>query len=189
MTRPTTLRKTFDVEVVDKSDDGGRVIISTAVVDRQLDRVMPLGARTENYLKNPVVQYGHNYRDPWATVGRTDRLEISTDRGIEAEFTLRPAANEADPQNIVRLLWAGGWIRAASIGFNPNWDHATPNEHGGLDFNEWELLEWSLVPIPANQEALRLAVRACGGSEDDEVLQRLKALEDLAGALVQPAEP
>jgi hypothetical protein len=33
------------------------------------------------------------------------------------------------------------------------------NPEGGLDFTEWELLEWSLVPIPMNQEALRLAVQ------------------------------
>jgi len=34
------------------------------------------------------------------------------------------------------------------------------NEFGGMDFVSWELLEWSLVPIPANQEALRLAIKS-----------------------------
>ena len=35
-----------------------------------------------------------------------------------------------------------------------------PNEFGGNDITAWELLEWSLVPIPANQDALRLAAKA-----------------------------
>ena len=68
-----------------------------------------------------------------------------------------------DPQNIIRLLWEGGWVRSASIGFNPiAW---RDNDHGGKDFTEWELLEWSLCPIGANQEALRLAAKALEGGD------------------------
>jgi hypothetical protein len=41
------------------------------------------------------------------------------------------------------------------------------NEVGGKDFVEWELLEISIVPIPANQNALRLAVKALDESEPE----------------------
>lgn len=150
--------KTFQIKVVDRRKDGGRIVISTGGVDRDQDRVMPRGARLDNYLKNPVVQWGHNYFDPWATVGRSNVVEISDD-GVVADFTLRPAANEQDPQNIVLLLWDGEWIRTASIGFQPDPENTERNDFGGLDFNVWELLEWSLVPIPANQDALRLAAK------------------------------
>jgi HK97 family phage prohead protease len=169
------IRKTVAIEVVEKNDDGGRIIISTGDVDRDNDRVMPFGARVDNYLKNPVVQYGHNYSEPWATVGRTTSLEIG-ENGIVAEFELRPAANEQDPQNIVRLLWNGDWIRTASIGFAPK--EREENDDGGVDFTEWDLLEWSLVPVPANQSALRLAMKALEdaapyqtppGQKDDEI--------------------
>jgi phage head maturation protease len=153
------IRKTFDIELVKVGEDGGEITINTGAVDRDKDRVFPEGATVDNYLKNPVVQYGHNYREPWATVGKTNELTVGTDT-INAAFQLRPAANEHDPQNIVKLLWSGGWIRTASIGFLPNWDDVEENEFGGYDFNEWELLEWSLVPVPANQEALRLAFKA-----------------------------
>lgn len=149
--------KTFDFEIVEKSADGGRIRISTPDLDRDRDRVIPAGARVDNYLRNPVVQWGHGYAEPWQTVGRTTALEI-TPEGITASFELRPAANEQDPQNIVRLLWDGGWIKAASIGFIAA--DAKPNDAGGRDFGSWELLEWSLVPIPANQAALTLAVKA-----------------------------
>lgn len=159
-------RKTFDIKVKEQREDGGRILISTGSLDRDKDRVRPSGALVDSYMKNPVVQWGHNYRDPWATVGKTTSLEI-TKNGIVADFELRPPANDQDPQHIVRLLWNGGWIKTASIGFQPQ--GFDENEDGGRDFNSWELLEWSLVPIPANQEALRLAVK--GIVEDPEVYQ------------------
>lgn len=157
-------RKTFGIEIKEQDADGGVILINTPSVDRDRDRVMSAGAQVDNYLRNPVVQFGHNYRDPWATVGRTINLDISPD-GITARFVLRRAANEHDPQNIVRLLWAEKWIRTASIGFMPDPEHAAPNEFGGFDFLRWDLLEWSLVPIPANQDALRLAVKTFGDGE------------------------
>jgi hypothetical protein len=148
--------KEFPIEVVERRKDGGRIRINTAGLDRDRDRVLPAGARLENYQKNPVMQWGHNYRDPWATIGKANALTITPD-AIDADFTLRPAANDQDPQNIIRLLWEGEWVRTSSIGFIPK--TGKPNAEGGTDFTEWELLEFSLVPIPANQDALRLAIK------------------------------
>jgi HK97 family phage prohead protease len=157
-------RKELPVEIEESSAVGGRIRISTGALDRQKDRVIPSGAMIENYMKNPVVQWGHNYRDPWATIGETVQLEVSNE-GIVAEFALREPANESDPMHIIRALWTQGLIRTASIGFNPEaWDK---NDEGGLDFTSWELLEWSLVPVPANQEALRLAVKSLDQQEPD----------------------
>jgi hypothetical protein len=150
-------QKIFDIKVLDRTKDGGRIIISTGAVDRDKDRVFPQGAKIENYMRNPVVQFAHNYYDPWATVGRSRTLEI-TETGLVADFELRPAANDVDPQNIVLLLWAEDFIRASSIGFIP--EAMVPNDLGGLDFVSWELLEWSICAVPANQDALRLAAEA-----------------------------
>jgi len=160
----TIQHKTFTAELVSKSDTGGRITISTAGCDRDHDRVMPHGAVLDNYLKNPVVMWGHSYYQPSDVIGRTVNLE-TTDGGIMADFELRPAANDQDPQNIVRLLWEGGWVRTASIGFRPI--EMQPNEFGGNDITAWELLEWSLVPIPANADALRLAAKALDGEQKD----------------------
>lgn len=157
---PDAIHKTFEIKLLDKRPNGGRIMITTGSPDRQHDRVMPLGLGLTNYQKNPIVQWGHNYKDPFATIGRTTALTVS-DTGIVADFELRPAANDADPQNIVLLLWDGEWIKTASIGFIPLVGKA--NEIGGSDFMQSELLEWSLVPIPANAEALRLAYKSLGG--------------------------
>ena len=150
------------IEVIEKQDDSGTITISTGSVDRDRDRVIPSGADVSNYLKNPVVQWGHNYRDPWATIGKTTSLEIGQD-GIKASFDFREPVNEADPMNVIKALWGSNMIRSASIGFNPTeWEE---NDQGGLDFTSWELLEWSLVPIPANQEALRASVKGLSDGE------------------------
>lgn len=159
----TIQHKTFTAEIESKSAGGGRIVISTADVDRDHDRVMPRGAILDNYLKNPVVMWGHNYYDPADMIGRATNLEV-TDAGIMADFELRPAANDQDPQNIVRLLWDGGWVRTASIGFRPI--EMTPNEFGGNDIRAWELLEFSLVSVPANAAALRLAAKALDKADD-----------------------
>jgi HK97 family phage prohead protease len=182
----TIQHKTFTAELVSKSDAGGRIVISTAGCDRDRDRVMPRGAVLDNYQKNPVVMWGHSYYQPSDVIGRTVNLE-TTDGGIMADFELRPAANDQDPQNIVRLLWDGGWVRTASIGFRPI--EMQPNEFGGNDITAWELLEWSLVPIPANQDALRLAAKALDMTGDAAPAQKDAAPDGDAPAPVVETTP
>lgn len=160
------LHKQFEIKVLEKRKDGGRIAINTSSLDRDRDRVMPAGARVDDYMRNPVVQWAHDYKSPWSTIGRTRTMEI-TPEAIIADFELRPAANEADPQNIVLLLWNGEWVRTASIGFMPS--EGKPNAEGGTDFTIWSLLEWSIVPIPSNQDALRLAVKGLNGENADDI--------------------
>jgi HK97 family phage prohead protease len=179
--------KTFNVEIETKRADGGRIVINTGNLDRQHDRVLPMGARLENYQKNPIVQFGHNYRDPFATIGRTTSI-TKNDLGLVAEFELRPPANDQDPQHIVKLLWEGGWIKTASIGFVPM--QGTENSEGGYDFSEWELLEWSLVPVPANAEALRLAIKSLDAFvEPDATLEKLEEDATTPAPESMPSEP
>ncbi len=154
------LHKTFEI----KAAEDGRMIASTPDVDRDKDRVMPNGAKLENFIKNPVLMYGHNYRDPWALIGKAADLQVDAG-GINFQPELREPANDSDPMTVIRALWDQKLLRAASIGFNPTkW---MENEVGGRDFVEWELLEISIVPIPANQNALRLAAKAIDGGGED----------------------
>lgn len=114
------------------------------------------------------------------------------------DFTLRPAANETDPQAVINLLWAGKWINAASIGFLPDETKAVVNEFGRPDYTEWELLEWSLVPIPANQEALRQNMakifdgaeqksgRVLSSANEKKIQQAASLLEDVLAQLKKP---
>ena len=112
-----------NIKIMETRENGGRIRINTDALDRDNDRVYPDGAQFDNYLKNPVVLWGHNYRDAAALIGRTNSIE-HTPEYIDVDFDLRDAANESDPQNIVRLLWNQGFVRTASIGFMPLGDIA-----------------------------------------------------------------
>jgi hypothetical protein len=149
--------KILDITTLERRKDGGRITITTGNPDREHDRVFPQGAKLENYLKNPVVLWGHNGYTADALIGRTKTIEVA-ETGIVADFELRPAASEADPQHIVLLLWEKEFVRASSIGFWPA--SAVPNDLGGTDFVSWELLEFSLCSVPMNPEALRLAAKS-----------------------------
>ncbi len=152
------LKKHFDLT---KQEDGW-MVASTPGVDRDRDRVLPFGADLTNFAKNPIMMFGHNYEDPWSIIGRAADTMVGAD-GVRFRPELRQPANDADPMNIIRLLWEQDLLRAASIGFNPmEWKE---NEFGGRDFTRWELLEISLVPIPANADALRLAAKAVNADE------------------------
>lgn len=156
------MRKHFDLT---KTEDGW-MVASTPGVDRDKDRVLPFGADLTNFARNPLLMFGHNYTDPWSIIGRAAETMVGAD-GVRFRPELRQAANETDPMNIIRLLWEQDLLRAASIGFNPmEWKE---NEFGGRDFTRWELLEISLVPIPANADALRLAAKAVDDNTESSV--------------------
>jgi len=151
--------KTFPTEVktIDQSTGIYEVMISTETVDRMGDIVRAAGCQFESYLKNPVVLLGHNYGD--LPVAKTLELAIVPGAGIRAKFQF-PADGIYDRADQTRRLWDAGFINAASIGFNPLKSvNLEPNEPwGAKEYVEWELLEWSIVVVPANQDALRLAL-------------------------------
>ena len=150
-------RKTLELK-----QEGEWMIASTPAVDRDRDRVIPTGADVSNYAKNPVLLFGHVYDEPWAVIGKASDLTV-TQGDIRFRPELRQPANDNDPMTIIQALWDQGLLRAASIGFAPK--EYKDNNHGGRDFTAWELFEISLVPVPANQEALRLAAKAIKGLE------------------------
>lgn len=158
------IRKQFPVE-----RSGDDIVVTTNAVDRERDRVFPNGLKLDNYMRNPVLLWGHNYRDPGMVIGRAVNIRTSPDR-IVITPELREPATPNDPMHIIKALWESGLLRAASIGFLPTAD-PKPNEFGGYDFPEAELLEISLVPVPANQEALRLAAKALDGAVEDATAQ------------------
>lgn len=152
------ITKTLDIA----QDGDGWIVASSPSVDRDRDRVMPMGGDLTNFNKNPVLIFGHNYHEPWAVIGRVAQTSVDS-TGIRMKPELRAPANENDPMHIIKALWDQGLLRAGSIGFIPIESQA--NEFGGRDFTKWELLELSLTPIPANQDAIRLAVKALTESE------------------------
>ena len=168
------IRKTFIIEAKAIDADAGiyEAMISTEDVDRDGDVIRADGGDIENYLRNPVVLFGHNYYEARAVVGKALEIERVSDAGVRArwQFAGPEVSEEAD---LVHRLWAGGFLNATSIGFIPREWKEREDENGeklrrGYEYTAWELLEFSIVPVPANQNALRLMAKALSMEETPE---------------------
>ena len=136
---------------VDESKMLVRSIISTTTPDRAGDVIVPAGLRNaDEYLRNPVVLWAHQRTLP--PIGICERLTLEADRIVaETKFS----ASSPFAQDVFKL-YAEGVLRGWSIGFVPL--RATPQAAGNI-YREWDLLEYSAVPIPENPQALTLAIR------------------------------
>jgi len=143
--------KNFTVEEVKEVEDLVlEFVISTGGVDRDADTINPNGWKLDAYNKNPVVLFAHDYNSPPVAVALATWVEDGKLKS-RAKFTPK----EVYPFGyMIYQLYKNGFMRAASVGFNPiKWKYSEDRD-GGIDFEEQELLEWSCVPVPSNPEAL-----------------------------------
>src|SRR5262245_8141083 len=135
-----------------------RAVISTNTPDRAGDMMIPAGLRNaDEFLRNPVVLWAHQRSLP--PIGTCERLTIEPERIIaETKF----AASSPFARDVF-TLYAEGVLRGWSVGFVPA--KVVPiatgrgKSTGGVCYPEWDLLEYSAVPVPENPEALTLAVK------------------------------
>ena len=152
-------------------------VITTGDRDRAGDVVVPTGLKNAaEYLQNPVVLWAHN-RFSVPPIGSCTRLDLEPDR-IVAETKFAQGVSLAE--DLFRL-YEQGVLRAWSIGFLPR--RSTPMA-SGLRITEWDLLEYSAVPVPENPAALTLAIQK--GVIQDETLRRWleRAAADVFAELV-----
>lgn len=112
------------------------------------------GLRFDNYRRNPVVMWAHDAvgRSPSGglPIGRTLSIGRAADGGIIAEFEFL----DDDPfAQRIRNAWDKGFLQAASISWLPL--ESRPAANGSLRDIRSELLEWSIVSVPADPDALR----------------------------------
>ncbi len=148
------LRKQYVADTVKAEGGTSRRVaftISTGAVDRDRDTLKADGWQLDSYRKNPVVLWAHDSRS--LPIGRAESIRIGSGQlKAVAEFVtadMNPLA-----ESVLKMLGAG-FLRATSVGFRPlpgkyKWN----DDRGGIDFEEQELLEFSVVPVPANPEAL-----------------------------------
>ena len=144
--------------------------ISTESVDRTGEVVLARGMDDSQFQSNPLVTLGHSYTLP--PVGRSlwrCRVKDGERVGIKAktQYPPRPEAWPAGetwaPDQILALIQSG-LLNGKSIGFLPTKVHipekaevqknAWPDQIS-LVIDEWLLLEYACVFLPANQDALR----------------------------------
>ncbi len=156
-------------QVGNEEDRTLEVVASDESIDRYEEVISVTGWDLKNYRKNPVVLFGHDYHS--LPVGQSLKVWKSLDgEAKQLRSHMRFATAEAHPfaESVYRLL-QGGELRTVSVGFLP-WDWEDPEGEVPRDgdgratapqrtYRKQELLEISVVPVPANPNALVDAVR------------------------------
>lgn len=131
-------------------------LISSDAKDRDGDTINPGGWVLDNYLKNPIVLWGHDRRSAESVIGKATSISVGTD-GLRATAQFATAEENPLADTVYRLL-QGGYLNAVSVGFNPiEYKYRDAPGDYGVDFIKQELLEFSVVSIPCNPEALTTA--------------------------------
>jgi len=145
----TVVRKAGTAEV-----DGMDFVLSDETVDRSGDVVMAAGWDLRAFKKNPIALFGHSASFP---VGTWEDIRVEDGR-LKARLRLADQGTSYRIDEIRRLVQQR-ILRAVSVGFKPivaePIDSAKP--YGPQRYKKQELLEASLVSVPANPAALSLA--------------------------------
>ena len=159
--RPTdlTLRKQLVSSIGVLDGRALRFAISTASVDRENDVVFLDGWDLDAFRRNPVVLWAHDQH--CLPIGKAFDLDIEGDAlKASVEFVAAETPEVGPRAEAVLQLCRNGFLSATSVGFRPlEYDIATSRDDGEgwfppMNFLRQELLEFSIVTVPANAEAL-----------------------------------
>ncbi|HZV11906.1 MAG TPA: HK97 family phage prohead protease [Candidatus Kapabacteria bacterium] len=140
-------------------------IISTATPDRCNDVMLPGGVNLKNFYGNPVVLWMHN--DTLPAVARNVGIQANAQGLIAKTYFNQVTQLSKD----LYQLYKNGDMFAFSVGFIPvEWEDeeigTEENDYGDIQittpvtqrvYKKWEMLEYSLVNIPMNPEAVTLS--------------------------------
>jgi HK97 family phage prohead protease len=174
------MNRAYSVLTVKAVDDDQRIITGVATTpepDRMGDVVEPLGVK----FKNPMpLLHQHDSHAPVGTV----KFDKPTKDGITFTAQLPTKVDSPDLQARIDMAWAevkAGLVRAVSIGFRAL-EYAFIEGTGGIRFIESEVLELSLVSIPANAGATITAIKSI-----DTTIRAATGIKDGEGRPVPPA--
>ena len=153
------MQRAYSVLNVKSLDDGNRILrgwATTPEPDRVGDVVEPLGVKFKNPL--PLLLH-HDSRLPVGTV----KFEKPTKQGVQFEAQIAKVDEPGTLKDRVDEAWQSvkaGLIPAVSIGFRAVGDSIERIKDGGLRFLSTEVMELSLVVIPANAGAVITQVKS-----------------------------
>jgi HK97 family phage prohead protease len=151
-------KKFLDIEV--KAVEGERSLwfnASTEDRDRDGDVLVAKGWKLQNFKKNPVFLWAHDYRRP--PIGKAAEAVVEDNKlQIKVEFV--PADVDAFAEQVYQL-YKQGFMKTVSVGFMAyKVEELTEDDKKQRPEMQWgrrmsaELLELSAVPVPANPMAL-----------------------------------
>jgi HK97 family phage major capsid protein/HK97 family phage prohead protease len=132
--------------------NGLEFVLSDETPDRMDDVIMSDGWDLANFNKNPIALFGHQSSFP---IGKWKNVRV-VDKQLRGFLELAPEGTSERIDEIRRLVDAD-ILRAVSVGFRPKESKPRAESDWGLFFTKSELVETSLVSVPANPNALAVA--------------------------------
>mgnify|MGYP001571625561 FL=1 len=135
-------------------------VISSEAVDRYNTIIKIDGWHLDNYMKNPIIGYQHNVYggDLCQPPNPDDVIGLSEVKKEDKLLTARALFETGDinpkAEKIFQKLLFGS-LRSASVGFMEMGEGIMNEETKTYTFTGQELLEWSVVNIPANPDAAK----------------------------------
>lgn len=158
-------------------------IISTPAKDRMGDIIIPAGCLAllhKNYSKNPRVFFSHKSANPPIGSARHPDGSLAVEVLSDCIKSTCYFNLETEESRLIYRMVCRKELQAASIGFLPvkaalitpqkEPNRPETDENGddliyfrdgsgwfpSLRFHEWDLTEWSIVPVPANAECISM---------------------------------
>jgi hypothetical protein len=181
----------FNVKAEELEERTVRFKISSEVVDRDGDILIAKGCNFENFKKNPQFLGFHNYHEyplgipkNWGIEGKAVYCDVYFPTIEELSSEKECASEKAKLVDFTYHCYKTGMLNAVSVGFIPM--DAVPNkETGGAIVNEWELLEFSAVTVPANQDAIAQAVKSFGDENAKGMIDPIERIKELEGQIAE----
>ena len=151
-------RKVKPIDVVQKTHAADvhdrEFVLSDESIDRMGDIIMSDGWNLEAFNANPICLFNHS---PMHPIGKWKGLKVEKGM-LRGKLELAPEGTSPRIDEIRKLVDAG-ILRAVSVGFRPT-EVKQRAEKGiavGYVYTKSELVETSLVSVPANPNALAVA--------------------------------
>ena len=136
-------------EYEEKENDIFTFVVSTPEVDRYGTIIVPAGIDYTAYLANPIVLAQHD-SDKWP-IGRCLGFAMN---GENLEATIQIECVTEEGKKLTKLINAG-FVKAVSVGIIPNeYEEQTIDGKKVTVYTKSELVEFSVVSVPANRQAL-----------------------------------
>ena len=166
-------RRFGELRSVEEKDRTAVFVISTATRDRHRTVLNPENWKLDNYRKNPIVAYDHDVFGGFFTGANPDSIigksEVWAEgRDLMGRVVFEPADMNPLADKIFKKIQFGT-LRSASVSFFPvkdnegkegKWgekEEAKGEKNETFYYNGQELLEWSIVNIPSNPDAVKKA--------------------------------
>lgn len=149
-------------------------------IDRYNEVIQQDGWQLDAFKANPVIPDCHDYSSISKILGRAQSVGVADGKLVNrVEF-----CTDNPMGNLAYKMTKGGFIKSQSVGFIPlEWENGKGNDQPDRTYLKQELLEISLVVVPANPGAtIGLALKS-GAVEKADVKDVIEFLQRSVGML------